>query len=821
MTGLILRGSGATTDIYASVGSVISGNSVLTNGINGADGIYKATIPAGGCPTNWSLISTPANGWPAGSGSGIPGSQGGNPLGRIDIAMAPSNHDYIYAQVHNPAASSQGQLGVWRTTDGGVTWSQRSTAAALRDCSGSAGDTAQNWYNQGIAVDPSDPETFFMETYSIYKSTDGGTSFVDAACSGTGGIVHPDQHALEFMPGTPNTLLGGNDGGVYLTQNARNPVGNWVSLNDTLNTIEFYGGDITSNFANAFSPGAMGGAQDNGTSAAQWFAPATPGPASWQWTLGGDGGFSRIEPMQENNWYQEYQFGRLYVSSGGPFGGTQYIEGGWFGPNDHPSFIFPYEIYKNDCPPTGCTHLIGGSQRVWETILGGIPRTTWYTNSLDLTKNLGRRSAISQLNYSVALSTTAIVGTTDGNVQYGFGLGQGTRGSATWVNVTGDNTLLPNRAVLDVATDPINPLIGYAALGGFDQNTPSSPGHMFRVTCTANCASFTWANKTGNLPDIPIDSVIANPRFPQQVFAGTNWGLYYTDDISVGSPVWYRFNAGLPSAMIYDMSIDRGFTTLSVWTRSRGAYAWPLPAGPLQPTPTVTGTPPTITSTPTGGPQTATPTIPAATPTTAPSSTMLVTATITTTPTGAATLTPTACPITFSDVQPTDYFYVAVRYLFCSGVISGYSDGTFRPGSNTTRGQLSKIVVLAMGWELQCPAAPHFSDVHVGSVFYCFVETAFSHSIISGYNDGTFRPGNNVTRGQLCKIVVIALGWTIVCPAAGHFSDVPAGSAFYCFVETAFSHGIISGYDDGTFRPGNSATRGQICKIVYQAVIQR
>ena len=172
----------------------------------------------------------------------------------------------------------------------------------------------------------------------------------------------------------------------------------------------------------------------------------------------------------------------------------------------------------------------------------------------------------------------------------------------------------------------------------------------------------------------------------------------------------------------------------------------------------------------------------------------------------------------FSDVQITDYFYESVRYLYCAGVISGYSDGTFRPGNNTTRGQLSKIVVLALGWSVVCPTNGHFSDVPVGSTFFCFVETAFSHGIISGYNDGTFRPSNNVTRAQLCKIVVLAMGWTLLCPTSAHFSDVPVGSTFFCFVETAFSHGIISGYNDSTFRPGNNATRGQICKIVFRAI---
>ena len=100
------------------------------------------------------------------------------------------------------------------------------------------------------------------------------------------------------------------------------------------------------------------------------------------------------------------------------------------------------------------------------------------------------------------------------------------------------------------------------------------------MTCASNCTSFTWLNKTGNLPDIPVDSIINNPNYPKQVFAGTDFGLYYTNDITVASPVWYRFSAGLPAVMIWDMQIDRGSTTLSLWTRGRGAYVWPLPLGP-------------------------------------------------------------------------------------------------------------------------------------------------------------------------------------------------------------------------------------------------
>jgi hypothetical protein len=218
---------------------------------------------------------------------------------------------------------------------------------------------------------------------------------------------------------------------------------------------------------------------------------------------------------------------------------------------------------------------------------------------------------------------------------------------------------------------------------------------------------------------------------------------------------------------------------------------------PAQGTPTPTTTPAPPTATATVDPPTLTPVPPTETPEPG---------------------TPTPCAIAFSDVHPSDYFYQAVQYLACRGVVTGYSDGTFRPYTNTTRGQLTKIVTLAIGWNINTAGGPHFTDVPVGSTFYDYVETAYNHSVISGYADGTFRPGNNVTRGQLAKIIRLAWGWPLNTAGGPHFSDVPAGSTFYGDVETCFNRGVISGYSDGTFRPGNSATRGQIGKIVYTAL---
>jgi hypothetical protein len=200
------------------------------------------------------------------------------------------------------------------------------------------------------------------------------------------------------------------------------------------------------------------------------------------------------------------------------------------------------------------------------------------------------------------------------------------------------------------------------------------------------------------------------------------------------------------------------------------------------------------------------------------------------------------CGVSFSDVAPGDYFYAAVDYLACRGVIGGYSDGTFRPYNQTTRGQLSKIVVLAYALPIQTPAngGYSFADTPTTSTFFAYVETLAGRGLSGGYTcggsnpqtgasepcDGAhrpyYRPGNNITRGQLSKVVVGAgmaqQGWVLYTPPAPSFSDVPPGSTFYPYVETAVCHGMINGYSDGTFRPGANATRGQISKIVYFAL---
>lgn len=200
----------------------------------------------------------------------------------------------------------------------------------------------------------------------------------------------------------------------------------------------------------------------------------------------------------------------------------------------------------------------------------------------------------------------------------------------------------------------------------------------------------------------------------------------------------------------------------------------------------------------------------------------------------------------FWDV-PTDFWaYEFIEYLASASppAINGYADGTFRPNNDTTRAQLTKIVALGFNLAPITPTTPRFADVPTNSTFYTYVETAAEHGLITGYPCGGpgepcdpqerpyFRPNANVTRAQISKIVVIAAGWSLNVPNTASFTDVPVGSTFFSYVETAYRHQILGGYECGApnepcdvesrpyFRPGNNATRAQITKLVTLAVTE-
>lgn len=185
--------------------------------------------------------------------------------------------------------------------------------------------------------------------------------------------------------------------------------------------------------------------------------------------------------------------------------------------------------------------------------------------------------------------------------------------------------------------------------------------------------------------------------------------------------------------------------------------------------------------------------------------------------------------------------------MYCNSIVNGYNTAPpcleaghtcYKAANSTSRGQMAKIIVKAFDFPIDTTGGPHFTDVPVGSTFYTFIETGRNRNLFSGYPDGTYKPDALITRGQIAKIAVNAAidanpaDWTLENPATNTFEDVPVGSTFFQWIETAHSHSVIEGYLCGTapagpcvapgnkpyFLPSANATRAQIAKIVFLTV---
>ncbi|HUP28125.1 MAG TPA: S-layer homology domain-containing protein [Chloroflexia bacterium] len=181
-------------------------------------------------------------------------------------------------------------------------------------------------------------------------------------------------------------------------------------------------------------------------------------------------------------------------------------------------------------------------------------------------------------------------------------------------------------------------------------------------------------------------------------------------------------------------------------------------------------------------------------------------------PTSTRTVVP--CGVAFDDVQPDYWAYRFISELACDGIVSGYSDGSFRPQNSTTRAQLAKMVVLSEGWTLLSPAQQTFDDVGLSHLFYRYIETAHVHGVVSGYGDGTFKPDDFVSRAQVAKMIVKGRNWPLRVTSPVTLCDVGTGHWARDFIQVAIERGIFTGYGDGCFHPDAPATRAQLAKVM-------
>lgn len=109
--------------------------------------------------------------------------------------------------------------------------------------------------------------------------------------------------------------------------------------------------------------------------------------------------------------------------------------------------------------------------------------------------------------------------------------------------------------------------------------------------------------------------------------------------------------------------------------------------------------------------------------------------------------------------------------------------------------------------------ATGFTDIAPDAPYAASVKKLVDFGIINGYEDGTFKPFGEVTRAEMCKMINLTLGYTDIEGAAG-FPDVAVTNWYYTFALAAQKQGYVEGYDDGTFRGSNNITRQEVCAIL-------
>ncbi|MBQ4505604.1 MAG: S-layer homology domain-containing protein, partial [Firmicutes bacterium] len=151
-------------------------------------------------------------------------------------------------------------------------------------------------------------------------------------------------------------------------------------------------------------------------------------------------------------------------------------------------------------------------------------------------------------------------------------------------------------------------------------------------------------------------------------------------------------------------------------------------------------------------------------------------------------------------------------------IFSGYPDGTFRPKKAMTRAEVAVVFS-----KLMKPAmvegktyTTNFSDVETGKWYSNAIGFMVEQGILSGYTDGTFRPNQEITRAEFATIATKFEELTV---GGDHkFSDVPETSWAYTFINFAAERGYVSGYSDGTFRPGKSITREEVATVLCKVL---
>jgi len=408
----------------------------------------------------------------------------------------------------------------------------------------------QAWYNQVIAVDPADANHVYVGLEEIFETRDGGVSWqatgpywnfefpcwsIFDASNSCNQTVHPDQHSIAF--GNGNVYVG-DDGGLYTRPingqvDASGHATDWHSLNANLRTLQYYSVGVGK------VPGGVavsGGLQDNGGSLL--LPEDLTGSGKMGSPFGGDGGDIIVDPDDGCRILDEYVYLTLWLTEncGRTDGSVRAIRDVSVA-DPSPRFTAPFRADSAD-------------KNVW--IAGG--RYLWKNDKGFAIKSGSEWKPL--FDNGSGHSTTAIA--VRNGVVYSAWCGPcNNTGFARGVSANTGGTFhhlalpaaIPNRYISAVAIDPADSSGNTAYLGfnGFSRRWTEGPGvglgHLWKTTD----GGATWADVSGNLPDIPVnDIVISNGK----LVVGTDLGTVVS---SAGG--WSRLGSNLPYTTVMDLHL--------------------------------------------------------------------------------------------------------------------------------------------------------------------------------------------------------------------------------------------------------------------------
>jgi len=449
---------------------------------------------------------------------------------RIEMAYAPSVQGRIYASIGG---------GCWRSDDGGQSWAQQNPFAPIL--------SSIWWWANTIWVDPTDSDYVLIGSVELYKSVDGGVSFVkitDRAINSN--QVHADIHWIEPHPafsGTNRQIYVCSDGGVHYSfdYRAASTTGGWERRDQNLRTVQYYG------VAGHSSGALVGGTQDNGSQAINWGSSS-----SAVLTVGGDGTNSQIDSIAPNYQWGALQWSRVWRSVDG---GVTYAEipsgHGEYNQTGVGNFVAPLVSAK-----INPNILYSGANQLWRCSNAKATSPWWVSIKAPLS---GADPAISAIAVSPNSADVVWVGHDSGRM---FRTTNALSVSPTWTEVDMASEV-PDRMITRILIDRNASNGVLVATSGFEGD------NLWRTT--DNGVSFTdvTGSGAGALPAAPLRGIAQHPTLDGRYYVATEVGVFGTSD---DCSTWSGSNDGPADVACYDITFLHGSNTLLVGTHGRGMW---------------------------------------------------------------------------------------------------------------------------------------------------------------------------------------------------------------------------------------------------------